>query len=126
MMKRSKLTLDTIRREMTPFQKELFQEIWQHFCESGKWPILRELYSTYGKKNVRRALTTLGKGIGHEESDGERWPRYRLSLLGVLLAKDGLMLQKLMARFSSFNASYSRNSRKRTCQLLPKLQPLWD
>lgn len=101
-MKKSKLTLDKIREGMAPFQKELLQEIWQSYRTKGEWPVLRELYSKHGKQKVNKALLTLGKGVGLEETSGQRWSRYHLFLLGVLLTKDGVNLQNLLVRFFKY------------------------
>jgi hypothetical protein len=112
-MKQPTLSLEKIRKRMSPFQKELFQEIWQHFHENGEWPTLRELYSTHGKQNVVKALKMMGTGVGHEETSGTRWPRYKLSLLGVLLTNDGKHLQKLLIRFLSFQRELFSKEPKR-------------
>ena len=98
-MKKARPTLSDIRQKMTTFQKELLEEIWQYFRLKNEWPTLRGLYSEHGKQKVSEALSTIGKGAGFEESSGNRWPRYRLSLLGGLLTKDGVRLQRLLARF---------------------------
>lgn len=101
-MKKTRQTLDEIRRGMTTFQKKLLSEVWQHFRSKGDWPILRALYKEHGRETVRDALMALKGNVGWEESGPRRWSRYRLSLLGVLLTSDGPALQTLMARFFQF------------------------
>jgi hypothetical protein len=101
-MKKQKPTVDEIRQGMSQFQKDLLEEIWQHFQTKNEWPVLRKLHSEHGKQKVSKAILEMGKGVGQEETSGQRWPRYQLSLLGVLLTKDGLILQALMKRFFQF------------------------
>jgi hypothetical protein len=101
-MKEKGKSLDEIREKMTPFQKDLLTEIWEHFRVKGDWPILRKLYKEHGQQAVKKSLTDLTGNVGWEESGPGRWGRIRLSLRGVLLTRDGLVLQKLMARFFQF------------------------
>src|SRR5712671_6265679 len=101
-MKKTKPTLAGIRKGMTKFQKDLLQEIWQHFREKEEWPQLRTLYRNHGKKKVKEALSKLGPSVGWEESGPRRWSRYGLTLLGALLTEDGVVYQKLLARFFEF------------------------
>jgi hypothetical protein len=101
-MKRKIPTLDQIRRAMTPDHRILIEQTWRHFCAKGEWPILRGLYRDHGKKRVKAALTKLGGQVGREESHGSRWHRYSLTLMGVLLTKEGKALQRLMERFFHF------------------------
>lgn len=107
-------TLAELRKQMLPFQTELLQEAWQHFLANGTWPILRELYNRHGKQDVRNALSPLGGSIGWEEADQGGWTRYRLSLLGVLLTKDGLALQQLLARYFHFQRNLFAMAPQRT------------
>jgi hypothetical protein len=108
-MKQAKTTLDKIRGKTTSFQKALFEHVWQQYRTTGLWPILRELYSYYGKQEVDKAIKALGNGIGHTESSGSRWERYRLSLLGVLLTKDGSKFEGLLERFFQYQRDLFKN-----------------
>ncbi len=103
-MKKIKQTLNEFRQQikLDEFQKELLQQIWQHFRVKGEWPILRELYSQHGKKRVKKALSVLTGNVGQEERGSQHWTTYRLSLLGALLTKDGLSFQTLIMRFFDF------------------------
>jgi hypothetical protein len=101
-MKKSNPTVDEIRRGMTQFQTELVSEIWEHFRAKNEWPVLRKMYSDHGKQKVSKALLEIGKGVGYEDTSGQRWPRYQLSLLGALLTRDGLIFQALMKRYFQF------------------------
>jgi len=101
-MTKEKPTLTSIRKKMTSFQRRLVHEIWRHYLDTGDWPLLRVLYSTHGKSNVKVGLSSLGAQAGWEEGGPRRWSRYRLSLLGALLSADGPNLAKLMVRFFEF------------------------
>jgi hypothetical protein len=101
-----KPTLNELREQLTPFQKELLEEVWQHFRSSGEWPVLRELYSKHTKQKVRQALslTPLSGSVGWENrnSSSSRWSRYSLTLLGAFLTKEGFALQTLMSDLFQF------------------------
>jgi hypothetical protein len=105
-MKKTKPTLKGLRAKLTTFQTDLLEETWQHFRSKGEWPMLRELNSKHGKQKVKEALSLppLGGSVGREErnSGPGRWSRYQLSMLGVLLTKDGLTMQALMEDFFRF------------------------
>jgi hypothetical protein len=103
---KARTTLDSIRHRTTPFQRELLDEAWQQHRTNGQWPILRKLYSKHDKQRVRKALSDLGRNIGWEQDGSNRWKQYRLSLLGVLLTKDGRKFQALMVRFFEFQRNY--------------------
>lgn len=83
-------------------QSCLLQEAWEHFRTNREWPILRSLYSRHGTEDVKKALLGLGGSIGIEQPSNRRWSRYELSLLGVLLTKDGPHLQGLLTVFFNF------------------------
>ena len=96
-------TLAELRKTITPFQKQLLDEAWQHFHDTGDWPILRSLYNRHkDKAKVREALIGMGGSIGREENGPRRWSRYALSLLGTMLTSEGLYLQKLMVCLFEF------------------------
>jgi len=97
--KNNRPKIEEMRKLLTPFQKQLLEEIWTTFQSSGAWPILRELYSHHGKQQVRKALSPLRSRVGREDTSGGRWSRYSLSLLGILLTKDGRRMQRLLQRF---------------------------
>lgn len=112
-MKKAQLTIDKIREGMTSFQKELLQEIWQYYCTKDAWPTIRELCSEHGTRKVNNALATMGKGVGSEDNSGSRWKRYQLSLLGVLLTKDGQTIQGLLVRFFQFQRELFKEEPKK-------------
>lgn len=115
-----KPSLDEIRTQLTPFQKDLLEEAWQHFCHNGEWPVLRELYSKHEKQNVKQALSSppLNGSVGREDrsSTAGRWSRYCLSLLGALLTKDGVAMQALMDNLFQFQRELFQ-TRPRTTEI---------
>jgi len=102
MVKKQTKTLVELRNEVREAQRNLLQEIWEHFRSTGEWPILRVLYSKDGKEVIKEALWDLGRSVGWEETPSQPWTRYRLSLLGTFLTNDGPELQKLFAKFFEF------------------------
>ena len=99
---------------MTPFQKELVEEIWQHFRTEGEWPTKREFSSKHGTEKITSALRQLNASMVREESGREGWKIFRLPLLGVLLTKHGESFQSLMLRFLDFQRKlFQKEPRKR-------------
>lgn len=111
-------TLNEIREKLTPLQKDLIEEVWLHFCSNGEWPVLRELYSKHGKKEVRQALSSspLNGNIGREDrnSGSGRWSRYSLSLTGVFLTKDGIAMQALVDKLFQFQREIFQQQPRKT------------
>lgn len=103
-MKITKPTLSEFRRRIKPnqFQKDLIQQIWEHFHSSGQWLTLREIYSQNSKKKVRDSLSALTGNVGREENGPQRWKIYRLSLIGALLTNEGAAFERLLMRFLDF------------------------
>ncbi len=99
-MKKTKPTLDGFKKKISPFQQELLQKAWEQFHLHAKWPAIRQFYSEYGKDTVRKALSSLTGNVGTEDNQSSSpWRVYRLSLLGVLLTRDGLKFKSLLLRF---------------------------
>ena len=111
-------TLNELREKLTPFQKDLLEEIWQLFRSSGEWPILRELYCKYGKEKIRQALSSppLTGSVGREDrnSSSGRWSRYSFSLIGVFLTKDGVALQALLDSLFQFQREIFQTQPRKT------------
>lgn len=104
-MKNKTLTLGEFRRrtKLNDLQKQLLEQTWQHFRGNGEWSVLREFYSQHDKEPVVKALNALSGNIGREDrSSSQQWNAYRLSLLGVLLTKDGLAYESLLLNFLNF------------------------
>ena len=100
--KKPKPRLDEIRKKITLPQQELIDEVWQHFHQTGEWPILREMYSKRDEPTVRNALSELGGSVGSEGDSRRRWKTYRLSLIGVLLTKNGTSYQLLLVSYFDY------------------------
>jgi hypothetical protein len=94
--------IDEIRQKLSSLQKNLLEVIWKHYQVKKEWPTLRELKSRFGIEEVKKAISTMGRGIGYDETGGSRWMRYRLTLLGVLLSENGKAFEKLLERFVEF------------------------
>jgi hypothetical protein len=96
-MKQAQMNIDKMRESMDGSQKALLEEIWQHFHNTGKWLTVRELYSKHGgKQKVWKIFTSpLGGGVGREESGNGVWKIFKLSLLGVLLTKNGFCSNRM-------------------------------
>ena len=109
-MKKADPSIGSMRGAMNDYQRELIEEVWRCFRAGGKWPILRGLYSKYGKAKVRDALSSrpLGGSVGRESSGSERWTVYKLSLLGVLLTSEGPRFRELLAKFLGFQRDLCR------------------
>lgn len=104
--KQTQPTLDEIRQKVSPFQRGLLDETWQHFRRTGGWPILREMYCKHGgKQKIRDTLSELTGNVGIEGDSSRRWKTYRLSLLGALLTKDGSSLQARMVSYFDYQRS---------------------
>jgi hypothetical protein len=88
----------------------LLQEVWQYFQTEGEWPILRGIYSKHDTKRVQSALSRLTGNICREESGSHPWKILSLSLLGVLLTKDGLAYQRLLEQFLIFQLEAFENT----------------
>jgi hypothetical protein len=103
-MKQAQMNIDKMRESMDGSQKALLEEIWEHFQNTAKWLTVRELYSKHGKQKVWKILTSspLGGGIGREESGNGVWKIFKLSLLGVLLTKNGQAFRELLLRYFEF------------------------
>lgn len=101
-MNKATPTLKGLRKKVTPFQKKLLQLAWQQFKKDATWPIVRKLYSDFGRQRVRNALSPLGGGIGREERSTTRWSTYQLSLIGVLLTDEGPALEALFEKFFEY------------------------
>lgn len=109
-MKDKKPTIYELRQRLTPFQKELLQEIWEHYKSTADWPVLRKLYSKYSRQKVKSSLSPLGGNVGREERGPTRWTKYQLFLIGVLLTKDGIAYEKLLERFFEYQRELFRKS----------------
>jgi hypothetical protein len=108
-MRALKPTLAGIRREMNQFQEELLEEVWQYFRTTGEWPILRILYSKYGKHKVRNALSSLKGNVGWEESGPKGWMVYHFTLLAALLTQKGPDFYSLLEKYFNFQRNLFKN-----------------
>lgn len=94
--------LDQIRSQIALDQEEILSTVWRHKLSTGEWIPTRLLHkSGGGKRTVQPLLSKLGGSVIFEIEDPEL-PRYGLSLLGVLLSKEGSHLEDLLARYLSF------------------------
>ena len=113
-MENEKPSLDRMRNLLNPQQRELLEHTWCHFKEKGEWPVLREIFSKHGKEEVRKALISLGGGIGYEVRASSGWSRYELSTAGILITEKGVDMQHLLAMFFEFQRDLYRSDPLKT------------
>lgn len=104
-MRKREQTLAEFRRKakLDDLQRELIEQTWQHFQQNGEWLVLRQLYSQHDKEKVVQALNALTGNVGREDRNSSgQWTAYRLSLLGVLLTKNGTAYESLLLNFLNF------------------------
>ena len=97
-----KFRLSDLGKRLDDFGRDLLQEVWQTFRDTDEPPVLRVLYNRHGKERVQTALKPLTGNVGYEEAGIQRWSRYRITLIGVLLTHDGMAMQKLLGRYLEF------------------------
>jgi hypothetical protein len=93
--------LNEFRQRLSELQKRLIQETWQTYLDTGKWALLRPMYSQHEKPIVVRELSSLS-GLLFEEEDYQAGNRLRLLLPCIFLTKDGLKYQDLIERYFRF------------------------
>jgi hypothetical protein len=88
------------RQAMTPDQLDVLDAIWARYLGSppGDWPMVRTIHlSGSDRSRVVAAINSLPPGACLQETGGT--PRYALTLLGVLLTREGEGLEGLAARY---------------------------
>ena len=92
-------------REILDQEKlQLLTAIFDHFAELHEWIPERALHKQFGgKEKVRPALQEIGgRVVFLSEDTRDRFRRYELTLLGMLLTQHGPKLEKLLATYLSF------------------------
>jgi len=100
-------TLKEWRGRLSSVQKNLIQETWHHYLNSGKWARLRGMYRQFEKPVVVRELSPLGGFLLEEEDPNGN--RLTLSLPGVFLTDDGPKSQDLTERYFRFQYDLFKN-----------------
>lgn len=94
--------IDSLRSAMTDQQCQLVNATWSYFRAHSQWPPARLIHQQFGgKPKVRASLEKLGGTVVFEYEEGGV-KQYRLSLLGVLLSKDGIAYEQLLVRFLTY------------------------
>lgn len=99
---RKKSRLEELRRKLNPAQRELLNELWQHYRQHAKWPLARTVHSRHGKQTVRDYLQGLGGDIVMETQDSSSGNRYELTIIGVLLTDLGSKYLTLLVQYLEF------------------------
>jgi hypothetical protein len=89
--------LKSLRQELTDSQRKILNWIWENYLPEGSWPTRRSFNLEFYNETDHIALTQLGGSIVFENNDNGR-NRLRLSFLGALLTKDGVLLEDLLSR----------------------------
>jgi uncharacterized protein DUF4062 len=100
--RREESRLEELRRKLTPVEREVINEIWQKYRQTGKWPIARAMHSRRSKQAVRECLQGLGGGIVTEAQDNSSGKHYELTIIGVLLSNEGTDYFALLVRYLEF------------------------
>jgi hypothetical protein len=99
---RDKSRLQELRTVLTGSQRELINEFWRHYRESGKWPLTRPVHSQRGKQAVRECLRGLSGDIVREARDSQFGHHYKLSVIGILLTDKGADYFALLVQYMEF------------------------
>lgn len=103
-----------LRASITAEGRGLLDEIWQRhaqneFREDG-WPTTREIHIELGKEEVQRILSELPGGA--VLVDAGMPPRYRVSLLGLLLTTEGPNFERVLVKYLDHVTDYARSDPK--------------
>ncbi|TAK98755.1 MAG: DUF4062 domain-containing protein [Verrucomicrobia bacterium] len=99
---RGKSRLDELRKHLTPLQRELLNEFWQHYRKNAKWPLARTIHSQRSKQTVKECLRGLGGDIVLENQDSSPGRHYELTIIGVLLTDAGRDYFSMLTRYLEF------------------------
>jgi hypothetical protein len=92
-----------IRRELTPEQLRLINEMWREYQGTGTWPVARVVHSRIkGRQEAKRLLGEIGGQIVFEVRESSPGNRYALTIIGVLMTEQGLAYAALLAQYLTF------------------------
>jgi hypothetical protein len=100
---RNSFSLDKLRSELTDSQQKYLNLFWEHYLDYGQWPTLVEFHRDNEIEDVHESLRTppLNGGIVMEQTGGGD-ERYELTLVGILLTKDGKHYEEMRIRLLEF------------------------
>jgi hypothetical protein len=105
-------TLKKLRNHLSDYQIELLSLFWKHCLETERWPAPLDIHQDHPKKEVMAALRSMGgqpSFAGHIVQAGhtQYGPDYELTLIGILLTKDGEKYESwLVNLFQFFQTEY--------------------
>lgn len=97
----SGLRLSAFVSKLTSFQRELFDNFWEHYQQHRKWMPTRVVHSKLGTQKVRDALQPLGGDIVRELENPPN-DTYELSLIGILMTSEGEKYRHLLLQYLEF------------------------
>lgn len=100
--KLAKPSLQALREQITPAQRELLDEVWEYFLKNRTWLTFRELYSRHTKARLSKVLRGLDGNFFRRNTQKGPWPALELTLLGVLMTSRGEGFQKLFIRMFEY------------------------
>jgi len=97
------LSLEKLRSELTDPQQKYLNLFWEHRLNYGQWPKTVEFHRDYDINDVQKSLRTppLNGGIVMEQTGGGD-EHYELTLIGILLTKDGKHYEEMRIRLLEF------------------------
>lgn len=89
-----------LREQLEGRTREILTSIFDFYIEERVWILERELHKRYGgKQSVRKALAAVGgEAVYLSEETNTRLQRYELTLIGILLTKQGPRCEELLAK----------------------------
>ena len=110
---RNSFSLEKLRSELTSSQQKYLNLFWQHYLDYVQWPQTVEFHRDHDIKDVQESLRTppLNGGIVMEQTGGGD-DHYELTLIGILLTKDGNHYEKMRIRLLEFLSKKYYHSKK--------------
>src|SRR5215204_1755624 len=87
---------------ITPFQRLLLNEFWDHYLAHDEWPKTRVVHSRHEKSKTQPALEQLGGHVVSEMEDHNQGNRYALSATGALLTKNAKEYRRLLLQYLEY------------------------
>lgn len=108
-------SLADLRASLTPFQKEVLQEIVDGYWLTNKGVSARRLHLKHkDKRKVQAALRGMGGSVVFEVEDYEVNNRYQPSFLGVLLSADGERYERSLVEYVAWVESVVQKDPNKT------------
>jgi hypothetical protein len=96
-------SLEKLRSELTSSQQKYLDLFWEHYLDCGQWPKTVDFHRDHAIKDVQESLSAppLNGGIIREQNGGGD-EHYELTLIGILLTKDGKHYEEMRIRLLEF------------------------